>query len=277
MKKRYILYGYKMENGEIVINPKESETVRECFRMYIEGNSFLTIAEDLAAKKTEYLEGKWDWNKNRVKRIIQEKRYLGDEQYAPIINGSVFDKAQKCIDNRNKYLPTWSEEIGIIKEKVRCECGHSIKRRTTKNHKVCKWLCSKCGTKIYIADDELVKICLKLLNQIITEPSLIFNHPEDQQYNSELENKRELKKIETLVLQNSDIELILEEILQNAAEKYNRIKYPKFIDQKLRAVIAEAKPLSVFNKELFLEVVSDVIIGSEIRLRLINGVVIQKK
>ena len=122
-----------------------------------------------------------------------------------------------------------------------------------------------------------MKICLKLLNQIITEPSLIFNHPEDQQYNSELENKRELKKIETLVLQNSDIELILEEILQNAAEKYNRIKYPKFIDQKLRAVIAEAKPLSVFNKELFLEVVSDVIIGSEIRLRLINGVVIQKK
>lgn len=40
-------FGYRMEFGDIVVDPKESEVVRYIFRQYLIGYSFKALAEDL--------------------------------------------------------------------------------------------------------------------------------------------------------------------------------------------------------------------------------------
>ena len=78
MKNRRFPYGYEMRDGEIVICQTEAEIVRTIFRDYVDGKGLKDIAEKLTALKVEYLPGESNWNKSRIKRMIEDKRYLGD-------------------------------------------------------------------------------------------------------------------------------------------------------------------------------------------------------
>lgn len=46
-KNRMIPFGYRMQNGEIEINPMEAAAVQKIFKMYIENNSLLAIANHM--------------------------------------------------------------------------------------------------------------------------------------------------------------------------------------------------------------------------------------
>lgn len=78
MKNRKIPYGYEMKNGAVVINGAEAETVKNIFSEYVNGLVLKDIAATLKAQGAEYLPGETDWNKSRVKRIIDDARYCGN-------------------------------------------------------------------------------------------------------------------------------------------------------------------------------------------------------
>ena len=86
MKNRTIPYGYTYAEGRIILHPQESEIVREVCQDYLSGQSMLWIAQGLNNRMIEYMVGVYGWNKARIKRIIEDKRYLGDEKYPAIIN-----------------------------------------------------------------------------------------------------------------------------------------------------------------------------------------------
>lgn len=86
MKNRKIPYGYEMKNGAVVINGAEAETVKNIFSEYVNGLVLKDIAATLKAQGAEYLPGETDWNKSRVKRIIDDARYCGNEKCPEIIN-----------------------------------------------------------------------------------------------------------------------------------------------------------------------------------------------
>ena len=86
MKNRRFPYGYEMRDGEIVICQTEAEIVRTIFRDYVDGKGLKDIAEKLTALKVEYLPGESNWNKSRIKRMIEDKRYLGDSTYPQILD-----------------------------------------------------------------------------------------------------------------------------------------------------------------------------------------------
>lgn len=93
IKNRNILYGYKFENGSIVIDSVESEIVKQVYEKYISGMSLLRIANFLTEKGIEYLPAQVNWNKGKIKRMIEDKRYLGDEKYPQIINVDLYNQA----------------------------------------------------------------------------------------------------------------------------------------------------------------------------------------
>ena len=86
MKIRNIPYGYQYKNGSIAIQEKETETVKRIFTEYLNGLSLLKIAEHLNNEQIEYMLGVCGWNKSRIKRIIEDERYLGTSSYPPIID-----------------------------------------------------------------------------------------------------------------------------------------------------------------------------------------------
>ena len=86
MKKiRYIPYGYTMKNGQTVIAQDEAAVIHEIFSSYINGASLQSIAELLTERRIPYSERSDVWDKARIARIISNAKYLGDNEYDPII------------------------------------------------------------------------------------------------------------------------------------------------------------------------------------------------
>ena len=101
MKIRNIPFGYRIENGTIHLHPTESQVVREIHAAYLDGQSLLQIAASLNERGVEYMPGAAAWNKARLKRIIEDVRYLGNETYPAIVKETDFYKAQEIKTARN--------------------------------------------------------------------------------------------------------------------------------------------------------------------------------
>ena len=108
---RNIPFGYMMRGGKYLAEPAESEAVRQIFEMYLNGMSLKSISAEMTVP---YNKDKVLWNKNMVSRILENKRYVGDDTYPQIIEQDTFDRANAIksekgktalpLDNTTKYL-----------------------------------------------------------------------------------------------------------------------------------------------------------------------------
>ncbi|MBQ9616313.1 MAG: recombinase family protein, partial [Selenomonadaceae bacterium] len=74
---RTIPFGYQMRHGKIEISRIEAETVNDIFTRYLQGESLQHIAAALTAQGIRYHQHTDCWNKNMVKRILENGHYLG--------------------------------------------------------------------------------------------------------------------------------------------------------------------------------------------------------
>ena len=93
-------FGYRMEFGKRVIDEDEAEWVVYIFEQYILGESFKNLSDSLSGYGIQYDVDK-PWNKNMVARILQDRRYTGDDRYPPIIDTCIF---QQVDQKRNKKV-----------------------------------------------------------------------------------------------------------------------------------------------------------------------------
>ena len=77
-KNRYLPFGYRIRNGEIVIEPVEANIVRKAFEEYAAGASYASIAMAFQYSGVRYHADTPEWNKNMVKRMLENIRYVGD-------------------------------------------------------------------------------------------------------------------------------------------------------------------------------------------------------
>ena len=91
MKIRNIPFGWKYENGKKVLHEREADVLRNMYRDYIQGGSLAASVRLLELLRIEYQDGKTGWNKSRVRRLLSDKRYLGTEEYPPIIDQKTFE------------------------------------------------------------------------------------------------------------------------------------------------------------------------------------------
>lgn len=103
-RNRYLPFGYKLENGEIVPSSREAQCVRDAYEAYIDGASYASIAEMMQNADIRYHADTPLWNKHMVKRMLENERYTGKDGYPAIIRLELFqrvasireDKAAKC-------------------------------------------------------------------------------------------------------------------------------------------------------------------------------------
>lgn len=79
-RNRVIPFGYCMKKGKITVYLTEAKAVAKIFE-YLNGDSLLQIAKLMEFEKIRYSEDSDHWNKNIVKRIIENEKYLGTEKY----------------------------------------------------------------------------------------------------------------------------------------------------------------------------------------------------
>lgn len=106
MAKRKMLYGYLIQNGEVIAEPKEAITVKRIFVDYLEGLSYQAIAEMLNEEKIPYSPEVAEWNKHKVKRLLENPRYTGEKEYPVIIEPETFENVQQLIKSKaTNYTP----------------------------------------------------------------------------------------------------------------------------------------------------------------------------
>ena len=133
-KTRFIPYGYTIREGRTVIEHTEAEIIREIFDEYIKGASLKEIAESLTQRKIPYTEKTDTWDKARIARIIDNAKYIGDDEYDPIIDEDTYEGAvsMKAARQRNT-VQRECEGIALLRNRVKCaDCGSPMLRRMRK-------------------------------------------------------------------------------------------------------------------------------------------------
>lgn len=275
-KNRYLPFGYHIQNGSLCIHEAEAAVVRQVFEDYQAGTSYRRIAESLTAKGIPYMEKRTDWNKHMVKRMLENSRYCGRDDFPPILPADTFGIVAALIGQKCQGEPL-SEELDSVRSKAVCgACGAKYKRDgRSKNYEA--WCCSAEGriTPKRITDQVLLESVTEILNVIISNPSLLeLPSPHRENYSLDVartENQinRELEKSEV----DSDYIKLL--IFGCAAAKYEACAdtEPEYLTRRLLAIFEQQPPLEDFSIRLFEDTVKQVVIDADgsLRLRMING------
>lgn len=172
-------FGYMMKNGETVICEVQLAVYRQAASDYIAGVSLKGKADELTERKVEYAPGKYNWNKNRVQRMLTDPTYLGTETHPPIIDRETFDKVQAIMKSRNTQKGHQREKVfsPSVVPIICGKCGASINRRyDARRANSTVYICpnSECKSTYAIEDEalwELVRITIIGVDATEVEPS----------------------------------------------------------------------------------------------------------
>ena len=114
MRNRTIPFGYQYQNGVLAVHPQESQTVQAVFSAYLSGEPLSKIAAHLTAKLVEYLPGCWQWDKARVKRLLDNAKYIGNGEYPPIIKERDFQMAHQKKESASTNRQSVDEDIKLL-------------------------------------------------------------------------------------------------------------------------------------------------------------------
>ena len=114
----YITYGYRLVDGDMRMNPEQSEAVHLIFDAYDGGESIKKIAGMLKDKKVPSVRGKPSWTPALIRKILRNKDYLGVEPYSRMIEEDQFDRVQeslkRSLDGTSDIHPVPSREHPCI-------------------------------------------------------------------------------------------------------------------------------------------------------------------
>lgn len=280
VKNRTIPFGYQYENGVLAINPPEAHTVQKVFTAYLSGEPLSKIAAHLTAKLVEYLPGHWQWDKARVKRLLDNAKYTGEGDFPPIIKEKDFQLAHQKKESANTNRQSVDEDIKLFKGLVHCHhCGGlMVRRMDSRFENPVTWKCPRCGYFLPLPDEEF-KQRVFLLQKKLADKPLLAEKEEDEIPVTSMETRRLTNEIfRKLDSANFSEDELVTLALQCAAKNYEAITSARHITDRLTATLLHAGPLSAFDRTLFERTVSEIHLTrkGEILLKLQNGVFIDE-
>lgn len=279
-RNRVIPFGYCMKNGKITTNPKEVCAVSTIFREYLNGSSLLQIAKLMESEKIRYTEDSDRWNKNMVKRIIENEKYLGTDKYPQIIDKDIFNQANEKRIRKANTLNLVCNDLQEIRKVTYCaECGEKLFRKTNGKGRE-YWNCGNpdCFKYEYrLTDQMIIGAVLTVLNTAIANPSLLEYGGEISTYSPTADVIRKQNEINQMTdSAQIDFDRVKAEIFRLAEMKYDCCTYnnsPQKTDE-IKALLKNHEQLNTLDIGLFKACVSRIWISHfcTIEVELINGV-----
>lgn len=282
-KNRVIPFGYCMRNGEITVDFNESKAVARIFEEYLNGSSLQQIAKLMESEKVQYSEISDRWNKNMVKRIIENEKYLGNEKYPQIIGEKFFTQANEKRMLKAASVCVIPEDLQEIRNRTYClECGHRLSR-IGGNCRSAKWDCRnpECYKFEYrLTDRMIIDTVLTVINTAIANPSLLESDCEISTYSPTADIIRKQNEINQMLDSTQvDFDRIKSELYRLAETKYDCCTYnddPQKTKQ-LMNLLENQKQLNTLNIGLFKSCVNRIWISHfcTIEVEFINGIKIK--
>ena len=250
------------ENGELIVNEEEAETVRLIYGEFLSGLSFNAIGRKLEALGIKSPAGKDNWQGCTVKSILTNEKYKGcallqkqytedyltkkvvvnegvvpqyfvEDSHQAIIEPETFDRVQDLIELRSKHRHFSGSTI--FSTKLACgECGEFFGPKvwhSTDKYRRVVWRCNgkyadgkRCRTP-YLTEAEIKAAFLRAVNSLITgRESLLADLREIQDTYSGMESlEAELKTLDEQM--NREVDAVQELISQNARVARNQDEY----------------------------------------------------
>lgn len=275
MKQRKTPFGYIIKNGIVTVDKTEADIVREIAKQYLGGSSLKTIAGGLTLRTIEYMPGKSDWNKSRIRRMIDDTRYIGNNGYPPILTEQEYSAMQafKSQKNTQKNIDH-SDNIFKLNAPVVCaNCGGRMQRRIDNRRKtITRWRCTECKTSVNISDEDMLGGITELLNEVIADPESIQIPKSDHEESQEIKrlNAEISKELNTV---GFDKEAIKQKMLTCVSEKYMSLGTETITAQSLKDIFKDTPPLTAYDSDLTDQAVSEIQLkrNGTISLVLVNG------
>ena len=276
-KNRRIPFGYEMKNGEIVTHPKEVYAVSRIFAEYLNGKSLLAISKEMQTENITYHVGEDSkWNKNMIKRILENEKYLGDDKYPQIISNDIFHRVNNKKAKKANNLCIVPDELKDIRDMTICaECRKRLFREQNGTWNCKTYRCS--GFEFIATDQMIISAVLNMLNSAIANPSLLYAEGEISVYmpNSEvIKQKNEISRL--MDSPDIDYDRIKTAIMALAELQYECCTYDD-VPQKtalLKETFANMKQLNDLDIEFLKKCANHITVShnATIGLELINGV-----
>ena len=263
MKVRNILYGYRYENGKIVFHPTESEIMKEIARKYLSGDSLLEISKELNNRMVEYMVGVCGWNKSRIMRLLEDKRYLGDDKYPALISEEDYNEIQKKRAEKNTQKGVDRDaDIFQIPIPIRCaKCNAQMRRVVNKRAMIpTRWMCQArtCKTAIGKTDENMCADLMGLLNEIIGNPEKVIV-PQEKEMESSIETRRLNNEITRMFdARQIDGEAVRMKMIAYASFKYAELDNSVVKAQRLKDIFTTLTPLQTFSSEVLERTVDEI-------------------
>lgn len=208
--KRFLGYD-RGSDGNLVLNPAESVTVRRIYSMFLQGMSPYGIAVKLTVDNIKSPGGKDKWNAGAVRSILTNEKYKGDAllqksytvdfltkkkkvnegeipqyyvegNHEAIISPDVFEQVQRELERRKADRGRHSC-VHLFSGKIKCgQCGEwygSKVWHSTDKYKKTIWQCNhkfdgdrKCTTP-HLTDEDIHRYFVSAVNQLLTQKGSI--------------------------------------------------------------------------------------------------------
>ena len=282
MANRMITYGYGIEDGKCVAILNEARIVRRIFSEYIDGKRLDEIADGLTREQVEYFLGNCTWNKNRIKRILDNERYIGAEGYPQIVDDDDFVYAGQIKDGKGAKKIHFDETIEYLRNnKVTCsQCGGHI-RRISKWKTREKWICRQgCKNELYVDDGVLFAGIKAIVYKILGDPDCVV--PTAQEQSNSLEIRRTTSDINRLFSEKNPTFGAGKKLIFHLAETKFEMYDEKTPDIYTDMIIEDCIRVSTLDRadKAFLEKYCDEIIIDKqgfVTIRFINRVELSNK
>lgn len=278
MRNRNIPFGYCYQNGIMAVHPQESQTVQAVFTAYLSEEPLSKIAAHLTAKLVEYLPGCWHWDKARVKRILDNSKYMGEGDFPQIITNKEFQMAHRKKEGASTNRKPPDEAVKLFKGLTHCHhCGGiMVRRRDSRMEHPVTWKCPRCDYFLPLPDEEFKQRVFRLQKKLVDKP-LLAEKEEETIPVASMEARRLTNEIFRR-LDSGDFseDELVDLALQCGLKNYEAITSAQHITDRLTATLLHAGSLSAFDRELFQRTVSEIHLTrkGEILLKLQNGVFI---
>ena len=155
------------------------------------------------------------WNKNTVHRIVKNPAYCGKDRYPPIVEYTLFQKAQVLCQRK---APTYTESLKDIRGDIICpDCGSRLEWQT-KGH---RWRCRHCAAfSVRIEPDILLQSIATTMKRLQDNPNSIDSPPLSHNTVSIEAEKRQVEIDEMLSAGNFDAESLIQNVLARADAQY---------------------------------------------------------
>ena len=208
----FILYGYRVENKQIVIEESGASSVQKIFKDYANGILIKHIVNDLNAQGIKTNLGK-EWTINKISRILNNKKYTGvvmhDEIeysniYPAIVDKELFHIVSKILATNKRRTSHFKTPIPYyLSGKLFCmHCNAQMNgesgtgRSKVYSYYKCQTNKHKKGTceKTTIKKDMLEEYVLDKIQQYILQPKYISTLAKEMclSFNSRINNNSEL-------------------------------------------------------------------------------------